>query len=175
MRRFGIILLAGCGLLGIHAQAADNTAAAKPLQQSLAGVAFAPDATADSPLVRAARMGLEARKHPRSRIVIDSNTLIVSYRRDSATTNAAGAPAGPDAQGRSWTSGNQGDAAAITARDRSEREHAAAAEKARVETLRQEQSYLVEQDQQPYAEVIDDHVANRLETIPAEIKTKPPM
>jgi hypothetical protein len=88
---------------------------------------------------------------------------------------AAAAATGPEAQGRSWASGNSNDAAAIAARERNGREQSAAAEQTRQEGLRREQAYMATQDQEPYSEVIDDHVTHRLETIPTEMKQKPPM
>jgi hypothetical protein len=34
---------------------------------------------------------------------------------------------------------------------------------------------MAQQNDEPYSEVIDDHVTNRLETIPTEMTQKPPM
>ncbi len=175
MRRYGIISLLMCAFFGMTTAlpAADDASRPKPIPKTAIAVSFSADSAADSPLVRAAKVGLEARKHPRSRIIIDSNTLIVSYRHESDTAVAA-APASPETQGRSWASGNQGDAAAIASRERNQREQAAAAEKSRVEQLRQEQSYMASQALEPYAEMLDDQIEKRLEAIPGEIKTKPP-
>ena len=173
MRRSGIVFLAVYVLFTITTavSAADTKTATKPLQRAVLAPATVPVAQADSPLVRAARIGLEARMHPKARIVINSTTLVVTHWYEPST---AGAPT-KESQGRSWASGNQNDAAAMAARDQSARSQRAAAEYTRQETLRQEQTYMRQQADEPYAEVNEDHVTNRLESIPNEMKARPPM
>ena len=175
MRRSGIVFFAVYGLftLATAVSAADTkTATTKPAQKAApAAPAIAPATQADSPLVRAAKVGLEARMHPKSRIVINSTTLVVSHWYEPSTDGATS----KEAQGRSWASGNQNDAAAVAAQEKSARDQRNAVEQARQEALRQEQTYMRQQAEEPYAEVMDDHVTKRLEQIPEEIKNKPPM
>jgi hypothetical protein len=182
MRRSGIVFFAVYVLFTITiAVFADDTKTATtkqpqkaaPATQAAPAPAIAPATQADSPLVRAAKVGLEARMHPRARIVINSTTLNVGHWYESSTTGAA--TASPEAQGRSYASGNQNDAAAIAAKEKSVRDQRAAAETARVAALRQEQTYMLQQNDEPYSEILDDHVTKRLEEIPDEIKNKPPM
>jgi hypothetical protein len=186
MRRTGIVVLAVCALFTINAVAGD-TKAVSPARPASATKAASPATPAaltedvtvspnDSPLVRAAKIGLQARMHPKSRIVIDSTNLVVSHRSETATT-ASSAPAtvAPGDRGRSWQSGNSSDASAIAANEQRAHDQVAGAEQARQASLRQEQEYMASQELEPYAEVIDDHVEKRLTEIPAEMAKKPPM
>jgi len=172
MRRIGIVVIAICALFTVSivfgAETKTSNTTAKPLSP-----VFASTLQTDSPLVRAAKISLQARMHPKSRVIIDSNNLVM--HRWSEPSAAPAAAAGPEERGRSWQSGNSGDAGAIAAREQRERDQRNAAEQARQTSLRQEQAYMAEQDQEPYSEVIDDHVTKRLETIPTEMKQKPPM
>ena len=154
--------------------AADTkTATTKSLQTAVPAPAIAPATQAESPLVRAARIGLEARLHPKARIVINSRTLVVTSRYEP-TSGAA--PTGKEAEGRSWASGNQNDPAAIAAREQSARDQRTAAEHTRQEAARQDQTYTHRQAEEPYEEGNDDdHATRRPESIPSEIKQKPPM
>jgi hypothetical protein len=170
MRRLGTFAV--CALFGVTAASAAETKTTNAKQAPVRPAAAAAVVDNDSPLVRAAKISYQARLHPKSRVVIDSTTLVISRWPSAAVPAAAG---GPDAQGRSWASGNSGDASAIAAQERSVREQRAAAEQARQTSLRQEQSYMAQQNDEPYSEVIDDHVTNRLETIPTEMTQKPPM
>lgn len=186
MRRTGIVVLAVCALFTINAVAGDTKAVspAKPASATKAASPARPavlteDLTVspnDSPLVRAAKIGLQARMHPKSRIVIDSTNLVVSHRSETATT-ATSVPAAvtPGDRGRSWQSGNSGDASAIAANEQKGRDQVAAAEQARQASLRQEQEYMASQELEQYPEVIDDHIEKRLTEIPAEMAKKPPM
>ncbi|HEV7428258.1 MAG TPA: hypothetical protein VGQ46_18025 [Thermoanaerobaculia bacterium] len=167
MRRLGNFAV--CALFVVTAASAAET---KTTNAKQAPVRPAAAVDNDSPLVRAAKISYQARLHPKSRVVIDSTTLVISRWPSAAAHAAAG---GPDAQGRSWASGNSGDASAIAAQERSVREQRAAAEQAHQTALRQEQSYMAQQNDEPYSEVIDDHVTKRLETIPTEMTQKPPM
>jgi hypothetical protein len=173
MRRTGTVIIAISAILAANvvsaAETKVTTAKQVPARQS---VAAADALDNDSPLVRAAKISYQARLHPKSRVLIDSSTLVVSRWRSAPVAAAAG---GPEAKGRSWASGNSGDAAAIAAAERSARDQRAAAEQARQTALRQEQSYMAQQNDEPYSEIIDDHVTNRLETIPTEMTQKPPM
>ena len=174
MRRIGIVVFAVCALFTISAVSAAETKTASARKTAAATpdrVVYASTVQADSPLVRAAKISLQARMHPKSRVIIDSTTLVVSRWKEPTPV----APTGSDTQGRSWASGNSADAGTVAARERNDRQQRAAAEQARQEGLRQEQGYMAAQSQEPYAEVIDDHVTNRLETIPTEMKQKPPM
>jgi hypothetical protein len=186
MRRTGIVMLAVCALFTINAVAGDTKAAsqAKPASATKAVIAAKPAAQTeevvlspnDSPLVRAAKLGLLARMHPKSRIVIDSTNLVVSHHSDTASTpTAVSAAAAPGERGRSWQSGNSSDASAIAANEQKGRDQVAAAEQARQAGLRQEREYMASQEMEPYAEVIDDHVEKRLTEIPGEMAKKPPM
>jgi hypothetical protein len=171
MRRIGnvVIAVSAVFVVSVVASAAETKATNA---KAAAPVAAAAAADNDSPLVRAAKISYQARLHPKSRVVIDSTTLVVSRWPSAPLAATAG---GPEAQGRSWASGNSGDAAAIAAQERSAREMRAAAEQARQTALRQEQAYMAQQDEEPYSEIIDDHVTKRLETIPTEMTQKPPM
>jgi hypothetical protein len=173
MRRIGNVVIAVSAVFVINVASAAETKAtnAKPAPARLP-VAAAAASDNDSPLVRAAKISYQARLHPKSRVVIDSTTLVVSRWPSAPLAATSG---GPEAQGRSWASGNSGDAGAIAAQERSAREMRAAAEQARQTALRQEQAYMAQQNDEPYSEVIDDHVTNRLETIPTEMTQKPPM
>ncbi|HXA15711.1 MAG TPA: hypothetical protein VN380_01870 [Thermoanaerobaculia bacterium] len=183
MRRTGIVVLAVCALFTINAVAGDTKAASqtKPANATKAAspAALTEDVTVspnDSPLVRAAKIGLQARMHPKSRIVIDSTNLVVSHRSETAAAaTTVPAAVAPGDRGRSWQSGNSGDASAIAANEQRGRDQVAATEQARQTGLRQEQEYMASQELEPYAEVIDDHVEKRLTEIPAEMKQKPPM
>lgn len=176
MRRSGIVLFAVTMLFTITSAvfAADTKTATTPQPQKVVPAPPAPSTTqADSPLVRAAKVGLEARTHPKSRIVINSTTLVVGHWYESSTPTAA--PPSKEEQGRSWATGNSNDASAIVAKDKAESDQRAAKEKARVDALKQEQAYMRQQADEQYAEVLDDQVTKRLEEIPEEIKQKPPM
>jgi hypothetical protein len=170
MRRIGSVVIAVSAVFVVSIASAAETKAANA--KSAAPVAAAAASDNDSPLVRAAKISYQARLHPKSRVVIDSTTLVVSRWPSAPLAATSG---GPEAQGRSWASGNSGDAAAIAAQERSAREMRAAAEQARQTALRQEQAYMAQQDEEPYSEIIDDHVTKRLETIPTEMTQKPPM
>jgi hypothetical protein len=175
MRRIGIVVLAVFALFTISAVSGAETKLANAKKAAAPApdrVVFASTVQADSPLVRAAKISFQARQHPKSRMIIDSTTLVVSRWREPSTPSAA---TGPDAQGRSWASGNSADSGVIASRERNDRQMRAAAEQARQEGLRQEQGYMAAQSQEPYSEVIDDHVTKRLETIPTEMTQKPPM
>jgi hypothetical protein len=179
MRRTGIVVLAVCALFTINAVAGDTKSSATKAASPAKPAALTEDVTVspnDSPLVRAAKIGLQARMHPKSRIVIDSTNLVVSHRSETATT-ATSVPAAvaPGERGRSWQSGNSGDASAIAANEKRGRDQVAAAEQARQASLRLEQEYMASKELEPYAEVIDDHVEKRLTEIPAEMAKKPPM
>ncbi len=178
MRRRGIVVLAIGALLTISAVSGADTKAANTKKTNTTTTTYQPvfasAVQTDSPLVRAAKISLQSRLHPKSRIIIDSNTLVVSRWTDSSPAGATAAPTG-EARGRTWESGNSNDAAAIAAKEKNGIEQRAAAERARQEALKKEQSYMASQDQEPYAEVIDDHVTKRLEEIPPEMKQKPPM
>jgi len=173
MRRIGNVVIAVSAIFVVSAASAAETKATNA-KQAPAGppVAAAAASDNDSPLVRAAKISYQARLHPKSRVVIDSTTLVV-FRWPSAPLAATSG--GSEAQGRSWASGNSGDAGAIAAQERSAREMRAAAEQARQTALRQEQSYMAQQNDEPYSEIIDDHVTKRLEAIPTEMTRKPPM
>jgi len=168
MRRIGNVVIAVSAVFVVSVVSAAETKATN----AKAPIAAAAASDNDSPLVRAAKISYQARLHPKSRVVIDSTTLVVSRWPSAPLATTAG---GPEAQGRSWASGNSGDAAAIAAQERSAREMRAAAEQARQTALRQEQAYMAQQDEEPYSEIIDDHVTKRLETIPSEMTQKPPM
>jgi hypothetical protein len=168
MRRIGNVVIAVSAVFVVSVASAAETKATN----AKAPVAAAAAADDDSPLVRAAKISYQARLHPKSRVIIDSTTLVVSRWPSAPLAATAG---GPEAQGRSWASGNSGDAAAIAAQERSAREMRAAAEQARQTALRQEQAYMAQQNEEPYSEIIDDHVTKRLETIPTEMTQKPPM
>jgi len=168
MRRIGNVVIAVSAVFVVSVVSAAETKATN----AKAPIAAAAASDNDSPLVRAAKISYQARLHPKSRVVIDSTTLVVSRWPSAPLAAAAG---GAEAQGRSWASGNSGDAAAIAAQERSAREMRAAAEQARQTALRQEQAYMAQQDEEPYSEIIDDHVTKRLETIPTEMTQKPPM
>jgi hypothetical protein len=176
MRRIGNVVIAVFALFAITVASAAETKAtnAKPAPVRTP-VATAAASDYDSPLVRAAKISYQARLHPKSRVIIDSTTLVISRWPSAAVPATAAAAGGPEAQGRSWASGNSGDASAIAAQERSARDQRAAAEQARQTALRQEQAYMAQQNDEPYSEVIDDHVTNRLETIPTEMTQKPPM
>jgi hypothetical protein len=168
MRRIGNVVIAVSAVFVVSVVSAAETKATN----AKAPIAAAAASDNDSPLVRAAKISYQARLHPKSRVVIDSTTLVVSRWPSAPLAATAG---GSEAQGRSWASGNSGDAAAIAAQERSAREMRAAAEQARQTALRQEQAYMAQQDEEPYSEIIDDHVTKRLETIPTEMTQKPPM
>ncbi|HEV7485351.1 MAG TPA: hypothetical protein VGQ65_06680 [Thermoanaerobaculia bacterium] len=170
MRRIGSVVIAVSAVFVVSIASAAETKATNA--KAAAPVAAAAASDNDSPLVRAAKISYQARLHPKSRVLIDSTTLVVSRWPSAPVAASAG---GPEAQGRSWASGNSGDAAAIAAQERSAREMRAAAEQARQTALRQEQAYMAQQDEEPYSEIIDDHVTKRLETIPTEMTQKPPM
>ncbi len=170
MRRSGLSALAVSALFITCAVSAaePQPAVKRPVAQTV----YASAIQTDSPLVRAAKLSLQSRLHPRSHVIIDSNTLVVTRWSDSSprTTSTA-----PDAQGRSWASGNSNDAAALAAQEKGVRDQRIAAEAARQSSLRQEQSYMAREGEEPYSEIIDDHVTKRLEAIPDEMKQKPPM
>jgi hypothetical protein len=174
MRRIGNVVIAVSAIFVVSAASAADTKATNakqaPARPPVAAVAASDN---DSPLVRAAKISYQARLHPKSRVIIDSTTLVVS-RWPSAAPLAATA-GGPEVQGRSWATGNSGDAGAIAAQEKSARDMRAAAEQARQTALRQEQAYMAQQNDEPYSEVIDDHVTGRLETIPTEMTQKPPL
>ncbi|HEV7570525.1 MAG TPA: hypothetical protein VGQ21_03410 [Thermoanaerobaculia bacterium] len=173
MRRLGSVVIAVSAVFVVSVALAAETKATNAKQAPAPPPVAAAAASAyDSPLVRAAKISYQARLHPKSRVIIDSTTLVISRWPSAPASAIAG---GPDAQGRSWATGNSGDASAIAAQERSAREMRVAAEQARQTALRQEQSYMAQQNDEPYSEVIDDHVTNRLETIPAEMTQKPPM
>src|SRR4030088_1696220 len=117
MRRIGIVVLAVCVLFTISAVSGAETKTASARKAAAATpdrVIFASTVQEDSPLVRAAKISLQARQHPKSRVIIDSTTLVVS-RWSEPVTHAA--PTGPDTQGRSWASGNGSDAGTVAARE----------------------------------------------------------
>ena len=173
MRRIEVVVIAVCALITASAVLGADTKMVN-FKKSADQTVYASTLQTDSPLVRAAKISYQARMHPRSRVVIDSTTLVVSSRwSQPAATPTAAASGGPESQGRSWASGNSSDAAVIAAREKSEQDQRNAAEQARLANLRQEQSYMATQNDEPYSEVIDDHVTKRLETIPDEMK-KPP-
>ncbi len=125
----------------------------------------------DSPLVRAAKASMAARnRDPKKRIVIDSTNLVIAPHSSPSSQTAA--PADP---GRSYQSGNQGDASAIAARERAARDSRDAQEKARQDSLRNEQSRMGAESQEPYGnpDVPEDQVPERLTNIPTEIKNPP--
>jgi hypothetical protein len=170
MRRLGIAALA---VSALFTSSAVFAAEPQPVRKPVAQPVFASAIQTDSPLVRAAKLTLQSRLHPKSHVIIDSNTLVVTRWADSSphTTTATA----PELQGRSWASGNSNDAAALAAQEKGVRDQRIAAEAARQASLRQEQSYMANQDEEPYSEIIDDHVTKRLEAIPEEMKQKPPM
>src|SRR5436305_499626 len=107
MRRLGNFAV--CALFAVTAASAAETKTTNAKQAPVRPAA-APAVDNDSPLVRAAKISYQARLHPKSRVVIDSTTLVASRWPSAAVPAAA---AGPEAQGRSWASGNSGDASAI--------------------------------------------------------------
>jgi hypothetical protein len=122
----------------------------------------------DSQLVRAAKTSaaMRARMTVHSARVIDNASLITTGGHAAITTSASA----PIPRSSGYETALPSDPTAPANGDQR-----AAAEKARVEALRQEQAYMAQQEQEPYAEVLDDHVTKRLEALPNEIKMKPPM
>jgi hypothetical protein len=176
MRRIGNVVIAVSAVFAVSVVSAAEAQSTNAKQASVRPpVAAAAASDYDSPLVRAAKISYQARLHPKSRVIIDSTTLVISRWPSASAGSAAAAGGGPEVQGRSWASGNSGDAGAIAAQERSARDQRAAADAARQNALRQEQAYMAQQNDEPYSEVIDDHVTNRLETIPTEMTQKPPM
>src|SRR5436305_992703 len=91
MRRLGNFAV--CALFAVTAASAAET---KTTNAKQAPVRPAAAVDTDSPLVRAAKISYQARLHPKSRVVIDSTTLVISRWPSAAAPAAAG---GPDAQG----------------------------------------------------------------------------
>jgi hypothetical protein len=124
----------------------------------------------DSPLVRAAKISAARRAQMtvHSAKVIDNSSLITTGGHLSIGTIAP-----PPSVRSAYDAPLPVDP--TTPANGGEQRAAAEKEKARVEALRQEQAYMASQEQEPYSEILDDHVTKRLEQIPNEIKTKPPM
>jgi hypothetical protein len=124
---------------------------------------------AESPLVEAARSAMAARaRNTGNRIVIDSSTLAVSRYHSAMETAAAPAVQ----QGRSWaTASINGDAR--NAQEQSDKQRQAMTEQARQYQLKIEQSYMGQQHNEVYTETDEDHVTQRLNTIPVEMAQPP--